>query len=236
MNPAERPPPVAGINSRDLDPTRKRRAVGRRRTGRIAGSTDRGEIEVTAASDATLVIAIGRESGSALAEVYRRHGGAVYGLACRVVGAGGQADDVTQEVFVGLWSRPERYDAARGSLRAYLLAAAHSRAVDLLRAESSRGAREARHLREQSRLASKSSLEDQVGDSMLGHEIRRGVERLPADERLAIELAYFGGRSYREVAAVLAEPEGTVKSRIRRGLRRLSNTLEPEAGLSGTPR
>ena len=95
-------------------------------------------------SDAQLVTSIARYSEVALAEAYRRHGGAVFGLAKRVLNNPTDAEDVTQEVFLRLWNQPDRFDAARGSLRSFLLAQAHGRAVDAVRSSSSRRQREAR--------------------------------------------------------------------------------------------
>ncbi|MGH9057768.1 MAG: sigma-70 family RNA polymerase sigma factor, partial [Acidimicrobiales bacterium] len=101
-------------------------------------------IDLSGAGDAMLVVAIGRWNDSALAEVYRRHGGAVHGLARRVLGSESRAEEITQDVFVDLWRRPEVFDPARGSLRSFLLTVAHRRSVDVLRSEASRAAREQR--------------------------------------------------------------------------------------------
>jgi RNA polymerase sigma-70 factor (ECF subfamily) len=185
-----------------------------------------GMTELSGASDAALMVAIGRYNESALAEVYRRHGGAVHGLARRLLGADGRADDVTQEVFVDLWRRPERYDPARGSLRSFLLTRAHGRAVDMLRSDSARAAREAREARETAHAGY--DLENHAWDLAQADHVKRAVGALPEAERRAIELAYFAGHTYREVASMLGEAEGTVKSRIRRGLRRLRQALAEE--------
>src|SRR3954452_24901841 len=99
-------------------------------------------------SDAALVVAIGRWRNDALAEAYRRHAGAVYALARRVLGDGAAAEEVVQEVFLRLWNAPEKFDSERGSLRSYLLAQCHGRAVDLLRADGSRRRREERDIRQ----------------------------------------------------------------------------------------
>ena len=99
---------------------------------------------LSGASDASLAICIGRWQEEALAEAYRRHGGIVFGLARRLLFDNVLAEEVTQEVFVRLWHEPERFDPERGSLRTYLLTMAHGRAVDLLRSERSRRAREER--------------------------------------------------------------------------------------------
>ena len=94
------------------------------------------------ASDAQLVTAIARYSEVALAEVYRRHGGAVFGLARKVLSNAAEAEDVTQEIFLRLWNQPDRFDPSRGSLRSFLLAQSHARAVDSVRSLNSRRLRE----------------------------------------------------------------------------------------------
>jgi RNA polymerase sigma-70 factor (ECF subfamily) len=175
------------------------------------------------ASDATLVVAIGRYHEDALAEVYRRHAGAVFGLARRVLADVAAAEEVVQEVFLRLWNSPERFDPDRGSLRSYLLAQTHGRAVDLLRSDQSRRARETREARAAATVGY--DLEREVWDMSLAERVRDVVAALPDDERRAIELAYFSGHTYREVATVLGAPEGTVKSRIRAGLKRMRTAL-----------
>lgn len=182
------------------------------------------------ASDAALVVAIGRYHESALAEAYRRHGGAVYGLAKRLLRDPAPAEDIVQEVFLRLWNDPERFDPERGSLRSFLLAQTHGRSVDRLRADLSRRDREEREAREAATAGY--DLEREVVDYTVAEAVREAVGALPIDERRAIELAYFAGRTYREVATALGEPEGTVKSRIRTGLRRMRSTLS-EAGVAG---
>jgi len=175
------------------------------------------------ASDSALVVAIGRWREDALAEAFRRHAGAVYGLARRVLGDAASAEEVVQEVFLRLWSKPESYDPGRGSLRAYLLAQSHGRAVDLLRSDSSRRRREERDAQRSAEAGY--DIEREVGDLVVSEHIQAVVQDLPEDERRAIELAYFGGHTYREVAALLAQPEGTVKSRIRSGLKRMRSRM-----------
>lgn len=178
------------------------------------------------AGDAALIVSVGRWHESALEEIYRRHGGAVFGLARRVLRDQRLAEDVAQEVFVRLWNAPEAFDPDRGTLRAFLLAQAHRRAVDVVRAEEARRRREQRQEGEGSRSALMTdTLDRELWDLTVAEEVRAALEELPSRERDAIELAYFGGLTYREVAAELDEPEGTVKSRIRAGLRRLRTQL-----------
>jgi RNA polymerase sigma-70 factor (ECF subfamily) len=176
------------------------------------------------ASDAALVVAIGRWREDALAEAYRRHGGAAFALARRLLTDQEMAEEVLQEVFLRLWSHPDRFDPERGSLRSYLLAHTHGRAVDLIRSESSRRRREERDAR---RTAEPSvDIEREVVGVTVAEQVKEVVAGLPAEERKAIELAYFGGHTYRQVAAILEAPEGTVKSRIRSGLQRMRRSLE----------
>jgi RNA polymerase sigma-70 factor (ECF subfamily) len=129
-----------------------------------------------------------------------------------------------QEVFLRLWNNPERYDPSRGSLRSYLLSHTHGRSVDLIRSEEARRIREER----EARLTAEAglSLEEEVWEMSLAENVRVAVAQLEEAERKAIELAYFGGFTYREVARILSAPEGTVKSRIRSGLKRLKAMLE----------
>lgn len=186
--------------------------------------------DLTECSDAVLVVAISRYRQEALAEAYRRHAGAVFALARRLLADAAMAEEIVQEVFLRIWNQPEKFDSERGSLRSYLLAQCHGRSVDLLRSETSRRAREERDLR---RTAEKGyDLELEVLDLSMAERIREAMGALPDIEREAISLAYFGGHTYREVADLLDQPEGTVKSRIRTGLKRLRTELVG-AGIGG---
>ncbi len=186
-------------------------------------------LDLRESSDANLVVAIGRWNEDALAEAYRRHAGAVYALAQRVLREASVAEDVVQEVFLRLWDHPEKFDSERGSLRSYLLAQAHGRAVDALRSDTSRRRREERDARDAA--SAGYDLELEVWDLTVADQVKDAVAELPAQERRAIELAYFGGHTYREVADLLEQPEGTVKSRIRSGLKRMRASLAA-AGVS----
>jgi RNA polymerase sigma-70 factor (ECF subfamily) len=133
------------------------------------------------------------------------------------------AEEIVQEVFVRLWNAADRFDAERGSLRSYLLAQVHGRSVDLLRAETARRNREERDARRT--VAESDDFERHIIDLAQAEAVRDALATLSPGEREAIELAYFGGHSYREVALLLEQPEGTVKSRIRAGLLRLRASL-----------
>lgn len=173
--------------------------------------------------DAALVVAIGRWRQDALAEAFRRHAGAVHALARRVLIDDTAAEEVVQEIFLRLWNSPDRFDPDRGTLRSFLLAQAHGRAVDILRSNLSRRRREERDAR--STAEAGYDIEHEVWDMAVADHVKDAVAGLPVDERRAIELAYFVGHSYREVAELLGAPEGTVKSRIRSGLRRMRGPL-----------
>jgi RNA polymerase sigma-70 factor (ECF subfamily) len=188
--------------------------------------------DIRDASDAILVVAVGRYRQEALAEAYRRHAGAVFALARRLLVDRAMAEEVVQEVFLRLWHRPDKFDPERGSLRSFLLAQTHGRSVDILRSEVSRRQREERDARETAEAGY--DIEHAVVDLAVADEVREAMAVLPAGERAAIELAYFAGHTYREVATLLDEPEGTVKSRIRSGLRRLRTVLV-DAGIGGAP-
>ena len=188
--------------------------------------------DIRDASDAILVVAVGRYRQEALAEAYRRHAGAVFALARRLLIDRAMAEEVVQEVFLRLWHQPDKFDPERGSLRSFLLAQTHGRSVDILRSEVSRRQREERDARETAEAGY--DIEHAVVDLAVADEVREAMAVLPAGERAAIELAYFAGHTYREVATLLDEPEGTVKSRIRSGLRRLRTVLV-DAGIGGAP-
>lgn len=189
--------------------------------------------EIEGSSDDCLVTLVARYDEAALAEIYRRHGAAVYGLARRILRGSEEADDIAQEVFLRLWNQPQRFDSERGSLRTYLLTQTHARAVELIRSQTSRRRREVADYERAAPVGY--DLEREIWDHAVAEAIHRGLGALPTDERRAIELAYFGGCSYTEVAAQLQQPEGTVKSRIRNGMRRIRAQLL-ETGIVGAER
>jgi RNA polymerase sigma-70 factor (ECF subfamily) len=180
------------------------------------------------ASDGALVVAIARGRTEALAEVYRRHAGALLALARRILRQQELSEEVVQEVFFSLWNSPERFDPERGPLRSFLLTQVHGKSVDTIRAETTRRTREDREAK--LRAESEYDLEREVWDLSMADLVRQAIVSLTDGERRAIELAYFGGQTYREVAATLGEAEGTIKTRIRSGLKRMRGALQ-EAGI-----
>ena len=181
--------------------------------------------------DVGLVIAIARYNGDAFAEAYRRHAGAVFALAQRLLWERALAEEMVQEIFLRLWEHPERFDRSRGSLRSFLLMDAHARCVDRIRSDSRRKEREERSARAE--IVADYDLDLEAHDLEIAEQVREALGTLSDAERRAIELAYFGGHTYREVARILDQPEGTIKSRIRTGLTRLRAQLV-ERGIDGS--
>jgi RNA polymerase sigma-70 factor, ECF subfamily len=181
--------------------------------------------------DVGLVIAIARYNSDAFAEAYRRHAGAVFGLAQRLLWERALAEEMVQEIFLRLWEHPDRFDQTRGSLRSFLLMDAHARCVDKIRSDSRRKEREERSARAE--MVTDYDLDLEAFDLDIAEQVRGALATLSDVEQRAIELAYFGGHTYREVARILDEPEGTIKSRIRTGLTRLRAQLV-DRGIDGS--
>jgi RNA polymerase sigma-70 factor (ECF subfamily) len=176
-------------------------------------------------ADSSLSARLAAGDDRALAEVVDRMGPAVHAVALTVLGDPAAAQDVVQEVFVDLWCHPQRFDARLGGLRTYLLMCARHRAADLARSERRRAGRE-----ERSERLVPPQREPSPGDLLVDAEtasaVRRAVRTLPPEQREAVELAYFDGLSYRDVARTLGIPEGTAKSRLRLALTKLESLLD----------
>ena len=155
----------------------------------------------------------------AFAALYDRHAALVYGIARRMLSDTTQAEDVAQSVFLQLWVRPELYRG--GNLAAWLARVARNACIDILRSSAVR-------LREPELPADvedDASVDEEVFAGLRAEALTAALSSLPPEQRSAIEQAYFSGLSYREVAERSGEPLGTVKSRIRIGLKRLWETL-----------
>jgi RNA polymerase sigma factor (sigma-70 family) len=178
--------------------------------------------------DTLLVARIAAGDDYALGELLDRFGGLLMGIARRISGSQGAAEDVLQEVVSDFWRHPERYSPDRGSLRSYLGVQAQRRAVDSCRSEARRRARQGRW--ELLGWLGGSRAFDDVDGSDLREAVRRAIARLPPEQRQAVELAYWRGRTHKEIAEELRLPEGTVKSRLRLAQAKLADWLAPGGG------
>jgi RNA polymerase sigma-70 factor (ECF subfamily) len=179
--------------------------------------------------DATLVARLVDGDQAALGAIYQRHAGAVLGLGRQILRDPTRAEEVAQTVFLRLWEQPQRFDPERGALRSFLLTMTHTRSLDLLRSEQARKRREENDHRRGEPLTTP----EEIGGWLqtVRAEVREALLQLPDQERHALVAAYYGGYTYKQVAELLGQPEGTVKSRIRVGLERLRGLLGPEGGV-----
>ena len=161
---------------------------------------------------------------TALAAVYDAWSSFVFALAHRICRDRALAEDVTQEVFLHLWERADAFDAARASLRSWLGMLAHRRSVDRVRREEARRTREERD--GQRAAMSVTDVEERALQAVTSSSVAHALAELPAEQRTCVVLAYFEGMTFKEVAAALAIPEGTAKSRIRLALAKLADALE----------
>ena len=176
-------------------------------------------------SDELLAARLGAGDDCALAEVFDRLAPAVYASALRVLGDAAAAQDVVQDVLVELWSRPGRYNPGAGTLRTYLAILARHRALDLIRSELRRAARQ-EHSYRLTLVPPQPSPCEQVIAAEAAGTVRAAIRSLPVDQRRIVELAYFDGLTGREAARVAGIPEGTAKSRLRLALTKLATVLD----------
>jgi RNA polymerase sigma-70 factor (ECF subfamily) len=178
--------------------------------------------------DEVLVARLAAGDESAIADVFDLYGAFVLHIALRVVRRRDLAEEVVQEVITRLWTDPHRFDHTRGSLRTYLGLQAHRRAVDAVRRQTRQVARETRHAADE-QLRAGDPLDPETG-TLTTAVVRAAIDRLPDEQRTVVDLAFWHGYSCREVAAVLAIPEGTAKSRLRLAQAKLAEWLAPTRG------
>ncbi|WP_028660307.1 ECF RNA polymerase sigma factor SigK [Nocardioides insulae] len=165
-----------------------------------------------------------RGDRAAFAEVYDATVSRVYGQVVRVMRDAAQAEEVTQEIYLEIWRRASRFDPARGSALGWVLAIAHSRAVDRVRSSEAATRRETTY-QVRNRSIDHDTTADAAHSSLEARRVRTALAQLTEVQREAVELAYFGGYTHTEVATLLDLPVGTAKSRIRDGLIRLRDTI-----------
>lgn len=164
--------------------------------------------------------------------IYDRHSGVAFSLAYRICGARQSAEEVVQEAFLALWRSGARYDPSRGSVRTWVLGIVHNRAIDAVRRNVVHERRRAGDEGLEERLVASEWTEAEVVHRDEAREIRAALETLPEEQARVIELAYFGGFTHTEIAALLGAPVGTIKGRMRLGLEKLRNSLEGSGALA----
>lgn len=188
--------------------------------------------EREAREDARLLYAIAGGDERALAALYHRRGGLIYSFLTRMLGHEAEAQEALQDTFIRLWRRAKDFDADRSSATGWLLLFARGLALDRLRARS-------RHVAKLSAYESEvAALETGAGDGgrngeppdELARVCREALQKLPADQRRALELAFFRGWTHQEISTTQGEALGTVKARIRRGLHALRKTMKDYYG------
>jgi RNA polymerase sigma-70 factor, ECF subfamily len=178
----------------------------------------------TEGADADLLVRVTAGDAAAFELLYDRHSSAAYGLAYRILGEPAAAEDVLQDAFLTVWRQAATFGPQRGTVRAWLLAIVHHRAIDHVRRRAYR----------EERLLALDAVTDppdsddtweQVRRSVAGQHVRAALAQLPPDQRRSIVLAYFGGYTQDEIARLLGVPRGTVKGRLRIGLRKMRHHL-----------
>src|SRR3954453_8906845 len=187
-------------------------------------------MDVRALADEDLVPLMARGDARAFEAIYERHSGAAYSLAYRMVGTRAAAEDVTQEAFMNLWRSRAHYARPRVSARTGILGIVHHRAIDALRRASVHSRRRSDDETAAERLEAPDRVDDDVARRDEAAIVRAALDVLPADQVQVIELAYFGGFTHVEIAEMLDQPVGTVKGRMRLGLKKMREALARGAG------
>jgi RNA polymerase sigma-70 factor (ECF subfamily) len=163
--------------------------------------------------------------------LYERYGSLVYSTCLRIVRDSQVAEDISQEIFLRIWRRPERYVAQRGRFLTWLTSVTRNRAVDEVRSRNRRFRHETASPEERERDVPGPEANDPALTAELADQRRlilAAMSGLPAEQRQVIELAYFGGLTQQEISERLSQPLGTVKTRIRLGMQKLRAALTPE--------
>ena len=181
--------------------------------------------DLRALADEELMQLVRRGKAAAFEVVYERHSSAAFSLAYRIVGTRNGAEDVSQEAFLSIWRSGARYDRGRGSVRTWVLGIVHHRAIDHLRRATVHDKRRAGDEGMEERFEARERTDAEVARRDEARTVRRAMDELPPDQCQVIELAYFGGFTHTEIADMLETPVGTVKGRMRLGLKKLRDRL-----------
>jgi RNA polymerase sigma-70 factor (ECF subfamily) len=181
---------------------------------------------------------IGVGDPSAVDDLYKRFRRPAFALARRILADDVLAEDVLQDTFLSVWRDPSAYDRGRGSVASWLLAVVHHKAVDAVRREESQRRRQTRAEEELAldEPVATRDVEEEAWSRVVGEQVRGALGGLPGPQREALTLAYYGGYTQREVAALTGAPLGTVKTRMLAGMRRLKEQLGTGAPAEGSER
>ena len=176
-------------------------------------------------ADEDVMQLVRRGDARAFEVIYERHSAAAFSLAYRMMGTRAGAEDVTQDAFLSLWRSGARYDRARGSVRTWVLGIVHHRAIDALRRATVHDRRRAGDEGIEERFEAAERTDVEAARREEAGTVRSALSSLPADQSQVIELAYFGGFTHTEIADMLDAPVGTVKGRMRLGLKKMRSQL-----------
>jgi RNA polymerase sigma-70 factor, ECF subfamily len=176
-------------------------------------------------ADEDVMQLVRRGDARAFEVIYERHSAAAYSLAYRMMGTRAGAEDVTQEAFLSMWRSGARYDRARGSVRTWVLGIVHHRAIDALRRATVHDRRRAGDEGIEERFEARERTDAEAARREEAGAVRSALATLPPDQVQVLELAYFGGFTHTEIADLLDAPVGTVKGRMRLGLKKMRAQL-----------
>ena len=175
--------------------------------------------------DSDLIARMTAADESALSALYDRYAPLLCGVLMRILNDHQAAEEVLQDVFLQLWNQPGRFDASRGSLPAWLLVIARNRAISRLRGRRDRELLEEEEGDFAGTFVSAENIEDEAARAQRARSIAAALEKLPQEQRQAVELAYFEGMTQSEIAARTGAPLGTVKTRVRTAMQTLRQSL-----------
>jgi len=181
--------------------------------------------DLSSLADEDVMQLVRRGDARAFEIVYERHSAAAFSLAYRMMGTRSGAEDVTQDAFLSLWRSGARYDRARGSVRTWVLGIVHHRAIDALRRATVHDRRRAGDEGIEERFEATERTDVEAARREEAGVVRGALETLPSDQCQVIELAYFGGFTHTEIAEMLDAPVGTIKGRMRLGLKKMRAQL-----------
>jgi RNA polymerase sigma-70 factor (ECF subfamily) len=182
-------------------------------------------LDLRSLADEDVMQLVRRGDARAFEVIYERHSGAAFSLAYRMMGTRSGAEDVTQDAFLSMWRSGARYDRARGSVRTWVLGIVHHRAIDALRRATVHDRRRAGDEGIEERFEARERTDVEAARREEAGAVRGALSSLPADQSQVIELAYFGGFTHTEIADMLDAPVGTIKGRMRLGLKKMRAQL-----------